>query len=114
MQVEPIIVDELSDDDSTASGILLRQEYCMGSDDIGKQPIFDARCINYSQNCFKVPLHWLGEFMSDSLAVNATAVSVPSLVATEIRVIVDLHSPSNSLAEDENSKRTTEMAASTT
>jgi hypothetical protein len=56
-------IEEGDDDDffneDIADGALLRQEYVMSSDDIGKQLVKEAREIYYAENTFTVRSHWL-------------------------------------------------------
>ena len=65
-------VDEADDDNylnpEIAQGIILRQEWCVGSDEAGRQIAEEAREIYYTENWFEVRSHWLGEFLVDTLA----------------------------------------------
>lgn len=65
-------IEEGDDDDSfnpsIAKGVLLRQEYIVGSDAAGKQIAQEAREFYYGQNTFTVRSHWLCEFITDTLA----------------------------------------------
>lgn len=90
-----VIIDEADDDDSLnptiAKGVILRQEYFVGSDVAGCQIAEEARETYYTQNSFQVRSHWLCEFLSDSLA-NGESVPVEGLIR-KITVMVDLQHP---------------------
>lgn len=87
-----VIIDEADDDDSLnptiAKGVILRQEYFVGSDAAGCQIAEEARETYYTQNSFEVRSHWLCEFVSDSLA-NGEPVPIEGLIR-KITVTVNL------------------------
>jgi len=90
-----VIIDEADNDDSLnpmiAKGVILRQEYFVGSDAAGVQIAEEARETYYTQNSFQVQSHWLCEFLSDSLA-NGESVPIEGLIR-KITVTVDLQHP---------------------
>lgn len=85
-QDRPVIIVEGDDDDEMnpdiAESVILRQQYFMGSDGIGKQLVKEAREMYYGENHFIVPLYWLGEFVIDSLEDFSTQLNIASLVGT--------------------------------
>ncbi|KAJ6789248.1 hypothetical protein PWT90_10397 [Aphanocladium album] len=98
VQRKPVIIDEGDDDGSlnpgTADGIILRIEYFMGTSDVAKQIIKEARELYYGENHFVVHLHWLCEFIVDRIQNDDIRVDVPPLVGA-ITVEVDLHDGNN-------------------
>lgn len=70
-----------------ADGVLLRQEYFMGNDEVGKQLVEEAREIYYAENTFTVRSHWLCEFVRDTLA-DGKPIAIEPLVR-RIMVQVD-------------------------
>jgi len=86
-------IEEGDDDDffneDIADGALLRQEYVMGSDDIGKQLVKEAREIYYAENTFTVRSHWLCEFVRDTLADGKPMAIEPLVRRIMVRVDVE-------------------------
>ncbi|RYC81103.1 hypothetical protein BFJ63_vAg16009 [Fusarium oxysporum f. sp. narcissi] len=93
VQQQPVLIDEADDDDSLnpsiADGVLLRQQYFMGKDETGKQLVKEASEVYYGENHFNVRLHWLREFMTDTLSDYKTKVPVAPLIKDSITVVVD-------------------------
>ncbi|KAJ0132315.1 Uncharacterized protein HZ326_24605 [Fusarium oxysporum f. sp. albedinis] len=93
VQQQPVFIEEADDDDSLnpdiADGVLLRQQHCMGKDETGKQLVKEACDVYYGENHFNVRLHWLCEFMTDTLSDYKTKVPVAPLIKDSITVIVD-------------------------
>jgi len=85
-------IEEGDDEDffnpTIADGVLLRQEYMVGSDAAGQQIAREAREVYYSQNTFTVRSHWLCEFVTETLT-NGKPMRTESLVR-RIMVRVDL------------------------
>ncbi|KAJ6436770.1 alpha-L-fucosidase [Purpureocillium lavendulum] len=96
VQPTPVIIEEGDDDDSVnpkiADGVLLRQEYFMGDNDVGRRLVKEATETYYGENSFVVRCHWLGEFMADSLADSITSVQIAPLVRGTITVRADVRS----------------------
>jgi len=88
-------VDEADDDNDLnpeiTQGVILMQEWCVGSDEAGRQIMQEAREIYYMENSFEVRSHWLREFLADTL-VDGKARKVEELVRM-ITVIVDIRHP---------------------
>ncbi|KAJ9640278.1 hypothetical protein H2199_005817 [Coniosporium tulheliwenetii] len=65
-----VLIDEADDEDflnpEIAQGVILRQEYFMGADAVGRRIVEEAREVYYTQNTFAVQSHWLYEFMVDT------------------------------------------------
>ncbi|PCD21220.1 unnamed protein product [Fusarium graminearum] len=93
VQRQPVLIDEADDDGSLnpkiADGVLLRQQYFMGEDETGKQLVKEASDVYYGENHFNVRLHWLREFMTDTLGDYKTKVPVAPLIKDSITVLVD-------------------------
>ncbi|EKJ68581.1 hypothetical protein FPSE_11239 [Fusarium pseudograminearum CS3096] len=93
VQRQPVLIDEADDDGSLnpkiADGVLLRQRYFMGEDETGKQLVKEASDVYYGENHFNVRLHWLREFMTDTLGDYKTKVPVAPLIKGSITVLVD-------------------------
>jgi hypothetical protein len=86
-------IEEGDDDDSfnptIANGVLLRQEYMVGSDAASKQIVQEAREVYYTENTFTVRSHWLCEFVTDTLA-DGKPLRIEPMVR-KIMVVVDLN-----------------------
>ncbi|KAM5528703.1 hypothetical protein FOXYSP1_19184 [Fusarium oxysporum f. sp. phaseoli] len=93
VQQQPVFIEEADDDDSLnpgiADGVLLRQQHFVGKDETGKQLVKEACDVYYGENHFNVRLHWLCEFMTDTLSDYKTKVPVAPLIKDSITVIVD-------------------------
>ncbi|KAG6989586.1 hypothetical protein FOFC_16024 [Fusarium oxysporum] len=61
----------------------------MGEDETGKQLMKEASDVYYGENHFNVRLHWLREFMTDTLGDYKTKVPVAPLIKDSITVLVD-------------------------
>ena len=85
-----------------AEGVRLRQEYFMGDDDVGKQLVKEATETYYGENSFVVRCHWLGEFMTDTLADSVTPIRIAPLVRGTITVHADVKSHVVSSNIDQN------------
>jgi hypothetical protein len=84
-------IEEGDDEDffnpTIAKGVLLRQEYMVGSDAAGQQIAREAREVYYTQNTFTVRSHWLCEFVTDTLT-DGKPMRIEPLVR-KIMVVVD-------------------------
>lgn len=69
--------------------LILRQEYFIGADAVGRQIVGEARKVYYTQNTFAVRSHWLRELVHDELASDDGPVHVEPLVRRMV-VTVDL------------------------
>ncbi|KAL9563868.1 hypothetical protein ACKAV7_011903 [Fusarium commune] len=93
LSAQPVLIDEADDDNSLnpdiADGVLLRQQHFMGKDEVGKQLVKEAYDVYYGENHFNMRLHWLCEFIIDTLSDYETKVHVAPLIKDSITVIVD-------------------------
>ena len=103
-QDDPVIVEESEVfgcmNRRMPAGAILRQEFFVGQDTIGKQLVKEATETYYGENDFYVRLHWLCEFKTDDLADGFTPVTIPPLVHKTITVEAELHDESHLATED--------------
>lgn len=89
-----VLVDNADEDEDEilnpeiAHGVILRQQYLVGSDKAGKHLAKEAQGIYYGENRFTVRSHALGEFSHDSLRTGSHE-KIVSLIH-DIVVTVDL------------------------
>lgn len=76
-------------DPKVMDGVMLRQQYFMGEDAVGRQLVEEARGIYYAWNEFTVDSEFLSEFIRDPLA-DGVPMAVESLVRN-ITVRVNIH-----------------------
>lgn len=87
---DPVYPSDIrKEDPRIADGVMLRQEYFMGDDEVGRQLVDEARDIYYAKNWFKVDSNLLYEFMSDHFA-DGVPIPIESRVQN-ITVRVNIH-----------------------